>query len=278
MTIYADILFLVNLSLNWFSLILTSKMMKLKSNVKKMLLAAAAGAAAGVLTIFFPKTVPVAITEIASAFLMCAIAFKAEGFFKYIKICTCLFASGVTIGGSLTLIYSFFNRSGIRLQKQSDLSTAIFLLLSFTVTVTAVFFERFIRSSKSAESGLLTLEYGGKSMSMPYFCDSGNFLLEPISGKPAIIINERELLGFLPRELLEFDPLTLGADNTLPHSGIRLLPASTVCGSGIMLGIIPDKVTLTDKKGSKEVDAIIALDRTRGESRRAKAIVPTSLI
>ena len=158
MTIYADILFLVNLSLNWFSLILTSKMMKLKSNVKKMLLAAAAGAAAGVLTIFFPKTVPVAITEIASAFLMCAIAFKAEGFFKYIKICTCLFASGVTIGGSLTLIYSFFNRSGIRLQKQSDLSTAIFLLLSFTVTVTAVFFERFIRSSKSAESGLLTLE------------------------------------------------------------------------------------------------------------------------
>lgn len=252
--------------------------MKLKSNAAKMLLAAAAGAAAGVLTIFFPGSLPVAITEIASAFLMCALAFKASSFFKYIKICTCLFASGVTIGGSLTLVYSFFNRSGIKLQKQNDISTAVFILLSFGVTVTALFFERFINSSKNTATGEITVEYKGNRLNMSYFCDSGNFLCEPISGKPAIIINERELSGLLPREILEFDPLAPTGETTSAHAGIRLLPASTVCGSGIMIGFIPDKIILKGSGGSKEVDAIIAIDKSIGGNHRGEAIVPASLI
>ena len=86
MTVYADILFLVNLSLNWFSLILTSKIVKHESGALKMLAAAALGAIAGVASVFFESRAASAAAEIASSFLMCAVAFRADGFFDYIKI------------------------------------------------------------------------------------------------------------------------------------------------------------------------------------------------
>ena len=277
MTVYADILFLVNLSLNWFSLILTSKIMKLKSSAVKMLSAAALGALAGIITVFFSKTPTVALVEIASTFLMCAVAFKAYSFFGYIKMCTCLFASGITIGGSLTLIYSFFNRAGIELQQQNDISTAVFILLSFAVTVAALVFERLVTSSKSTSHGELTLEIDGKRAIIPYFCDSGNFLREPISGKPAVIVSARYLSALLPSDILDTDPdlNSIGTDRR--HRRLRLLPASTVCGKSIMLGVIPDKIMISDKN-VRELDAIIAIDKSNDGISRRFAIVPASLI
>lgn len=278
MTVYADILFLVNTSLNWFSILLTAKIMKLSARPVRMLLASAAGAIAGVITLFFKSTFAVAVIEIASAFLMSAIAFGADKLFYYIKICTCLFASGITIGGSLTLLYSLFNRTGIELQKQNDMSTAFFLLLSFSVTVAAIFFEKFIISDKKQTSGIIKIDYDNRSVFLDFLCDSGNFLCDPISGKPAIIIPKRELLGIVPPEILNFEP---GNDAVLSQGKlcrIRLLPASTVCGSAIMTGFIPDKITVQTKKVSKIVDAVIAIDKNDNNYSAFKAILPISLV
>ncbi len=279
-TVYADILFLVNFSLNWFSLLLTSKIIKLKTSALRLFLSAAAGALAGTATVVFSQTLSVALIEIASTFLMCAIAFKAYGIWGYIKICTCLFASGVTLGGSLTLIYSFFNRTGIELHAQNDLSSAVFILLSFAVTVSAIIFERFIISSKSAKQGEVRIELGEKSLCLPFFSDSGNFLLEPISGKPAIIIEKSMLEELLPKEFSDLNSLSSFAKtNRSLYKRMRLLPAKTVCGDGIMLGFIPDRITLITDTGTKEADAIIAVEKNdKSSGMRKSAIVPACLI
>ncbi len=280
LTVYADILFLVNLSLNWFSILLTARIMKLKIKPLKMLLAAALGALCGIVTLFFENTLIVTLSEIASAFMMSAIAFSADRFLYYIKICTCLFASGITIGGSLTLIYSLFNRCNIELQKQSDLSTAFFLLLSLFVTLVAVVFEKTVLSSKKQVNGKIVIEYDKKSKEFDFFCDSGNFLSDPLSGKPAIIVPANELEGLLPENVLSFSPIEPGA-LCKQHKGmnrIRLLPASSVCGSSIMTGFIPDRITVVTKKLSKEVDAVIAIDRESKKYSHFKALMPITLV
>jgi len=280
LTIYADILFLVNLSLNWFSLLLTSKIMKLKSKAWRMLLAASCGALAGTACVFFTKPVATMISEVAATFLMCALSFRAFGFWGYIKICTCLFASGVTLGGSLTLIYSFFNRTGIMLPTQSDLSSAVFILLSLAVTLTALVFERFLNSSKNTRHGEIIIEYGKKRLSMPFFCDSGNFLCEPISGRPAIIVEKEMLHGLLDEDFLNFDPtVPVFNKNDDIYKKLRLIPAKTVCASGVMTGFVPDKITLVWENGAKEVDAVIAIENTLHRNKlRKSAIVGLSLL
>lgn len=280
MTVYADVLFLVNLSLNWFSILLTSKIMKLEARPLKMLFAAAAGSLAGIITLFFKNSLAVAVIEIASAFLMSAISFGCDSFSYYIKICTCLFASGITIGGSLTLLYSILNSTGIKLQKHNDLSTAFFLFLSFCVTLAAILFEKIVLGDKKQSSGIVKIEYGKKSVYLDFLCDSGNLLCDPLSGKPAIIVPAKELREILPESVLEFDP---GKADGLPLSSpglcrIRLLPASTVCGSGIMTGFIPDKITVQTKKQTKTVDAVIAIDNNSNVYSTFKALLPITLV
>ncbi len=280
MTVYADILFLVNLSLNWFSLLLTSKIAKHGSKAKKLLLSAAVGALLGTATLFSESAVVSALVEIASSFLMCAIAFKASGILDYIRLCTCLFASGITLGGSLTFIYSLFNRAGIELPRGNDISAAVFLLLSLGVTVGVTAVERLLYNKREVNGGEVSFVLGGDKLTLPFMCDSGNLLRDPISGRPAIIVGVRELRGFLPDNVLDFDPLRPDITNVKNTRGVRILPASTVCGEGLMVGFVPDSTVIRADGREKTADAVIAFDKTKNSTdyAGARAIVPRSLL
>ncbi|MBO7148362.1 MAG: sigma-E processing peptidase SpoIIGA [Clostridia bacterium] len=275
MVVYADILFLVNFSLNWFSLLLTSRLTKHRLRLINGICAAGIGAIAGILTLFFRGTLAITITEIASTFLMCAIAFNTSGFTTYARLCCCLFASGITLGGSLTLIYSFFNRAGIELKKQSDVSSVLFIMLSLAVTLAALIFERVMRSRKSINGTELLIEHNGKSRRVSLFSDSGNLLCEPISGKPAIIVGADRLAGLLPESILANDAAsTLGSTHS---TRFRLIPATGVCGSGLLLGFVPDSLKL-EGEDRRELDAIIAIDKSEAGRKRRYAIIPSSII
>ena len=279
MTVYADVLFLVNLSLNWFSLLLTSKISKHAARTKKLLLSASIGALLGTVTLFFENSTVSALIEIASSFLMCAIAFKASSILDYVRLCTCLFASGITLGGSLTFIYSTFNRAGIELPRGNDISAAVFLFMSLMVTIGVTLFERLLYTKREADGGEVSFLFGGKTVTLPFMCDSGNLLRDPISGRPAIIVSAAELRGFLPDGVLDFDPLYPDGIGFAVH-GVRILPAATVCGEGLMTGFVPDSTLVRERGREKEVDAVIALDK-RGKNfayAGAKAIVPRSLL
>ena len=273
--VYADILFLVNFSLNWFSLLLTSRLTKHRLRLVNGICAAGLGALTGILTLFFRGTLAVTITEIASTFLMCAIAFNTSGFSAYAKLCCCLFASGITLGGSLTLIYSFFNRAGIELKRQSDISSALFIMLSLAVTLTALIFERVMRSRKSIDGTRLLIGHNGNRRSFSLFSDSGNLLCEPISGKPAIIIGADSLAGFLPDSLLEKDALS--ALSLTRDTRVRLIPASGVGASSLLVGFVPDLIML-EGENKRELDAIIAIDNSKDGRRRRYAIIPSSIL
>ncbi len=280
MTVYADILFLVNLSLNWFSLLLTSKIAKHGGKAKKLLLSAAVGALIGTVTLFSESTLVGAMLEIASSFLMCAIAFKARGILDYIRLCTCLFASGITLGGSLTFIYSLFNRAGIELPRGNDISAAVFLLLSFGVTVGVAAIERLLYTKREVTGGEVSFTVGSKMLTLPFMCDSGNLLRDPISGRPAIIVNVRELKGFLPDTVLMFDPMSTESSAHTGTLGIRILPAATVCGEGLMTGFIPDSTRIIFDGREKYADAVIGLDKSVNNAAYggAGAIMPRSLL
>ncbi len=280
MTVYADILFLVNLSLNWFSLLLTSKIAKHGSKAKKLLLSAAVGALLGTATLFSESAVVSALIEIASSFLMCAIAFKASGILDYVRLCTCLFASGITLGGSLTFIYSLFNRAGIELPRGNDISAAVFLLLSLGVTVGVTAFERLLYTKREVRGGEVSFTLGSKRLTLPFMCDSGNLLRDPISGRPAIIVGVRELRGFLPDNVLDFDPFSRDSTDAGDTRGVRILPAATVCGEGLMTGFVPDTTVIRADGREMTADAVIALDKTHkpGNYAGAGAIVPRSLL
>lgn len=258
MTIYADILFLTDFGLNWFSLILTSKITKTKSSAPRLLSAAALGAV-GELLLLLPINGPLGVLiEFAVSFIMCAVAFRARSFFTYLRLCACLYGSGITLGGSITLICSLMNRSGFSLPVVSDTSGALVIIASLISTVATLAVERAMNSIKSKSEGKLIVEIMGRRICVPYFCDSGNLLRDPLSGKPAIIIGKKHLIPLFGKNAPDIDSLLSGKISPEIENRIRLLPASTICGGALLAGIVPDKVVLDDGKSSREVDAVIA--------------------
>lgn len=281
-TVYADILFFADMSLNWFSLILTSRLLKLKSTSLRSLSAAALGALAGILAVMLGNMLSVHIIQAASSVMMCAIAFSIEGVAGYIKACACLYASGLVLGGTLTFIYSFLNRLGLDIESSGGSSCALLILFSLISCGAGLLFERLILSSKLEKVGTVCIELDGKSITLPYFCDSGNLLRDPIGGRPAIVIERSTASGLvtLPSSACDASMLGMACEHSLKRR-LRLLPAATVFGSGLMLGFLPDKVTIEHDGARREVDAVIAVTDERIDNRstgESVAILPPALI
>lgn len=282
MTVYADILFFADMSLNWFSLILTSRILKLKSTSLRSLGAAALGALTGLIALTLAFELPRNILQAASSVLMCAVAFSLEGIAGYIKACACLYASGIALGGTLTFIYSFLNRLGLELEPSGGSSCALLILFSLISCGAGLLFERLILSSKLEKVGKVCIELDGKNITLPFFCDSGNLLCDPIGGRPAIIIERSAAsdLVTLPSSACDVSMLDKACEHSLKRR-LRLLPAATVCGNGIMLGFLPDRVTLEHNGTRREVDAVIAVTDERignRASRESVAILSPALI
>lgn len=92
----------------------------------------------------------------------------------------------------------------------------------------------------------LRLVAGDRSVDLTALRDTGNRLREPLSGAPALIAEEAELLPLLEPELQERLRATAGfpAPERLPllGPGFRLLPYRTLDGGGFLLAFRPEQV------------------------------------
>ena len=97
----------------------------------------------------------------------------------------------------------------------------------------------------------ITLTYGGNTASVTALRDSGNTLRDPITGEAVTVLSPDlgEKLG-IPGEVLR-DP----AGAMLP--GLRLIPARTVGGGGLLAAVRCDSVTI----GGRAVGTLVAFAR-----------------
>lgn len=115
----------------------------------------------------------------------------------------------------------------------------------------------------------VTLTHKGKTVELTALVDSGNQLVDPISGDRVLVVDGNValvLLG-LSAQVLE-DPLTALSTAAIP--GLRLIPYSSVdCPGGLMLGIRMDQVCIN----GEQVDQIVAFAPQRiGRGREYDAL------
>lgn len=99
----------------------------------------------------------------------------------------------------------------------------------------------------------VSLTYGGRTVHLRALCDTGNTLSDPITGE-AVTVLSPEIgcrLG-IPEEVLR-DP----AGAIMP--GIRLIPARTVGGGGLLAAVRCERVTI----GARAGGTIVAFARER---------------
>ena len=183
--LYADSLLLLNFVMNLYLLILVDRSTLHTTTGRRLLLGAAFGAVCYFLP--FVWNVP-PILKLSAGFLggtagMLLLAFPVRGFRMFLKLLKYLTLYSVGMGGGMLLLLRVLGRLGIS-------ATGILALMG-TGGVLFLFLRHF-SEDRRRESCICraTLICGENRRTVSALIDSGNSLIEPVSGKPVSVVEE----------------------------------------------------------------------------------------
>ena len=264
MSVYIDILFLINLMINTIILLAAGTVMRIRCSCVRIFLGAALGAVYACV-IFFPKLqlMYTMAAKLAAAVIISAVAYAPKSILQCIKQ-TVAFCAITAVFGIASLGALYFTDIGIRLG--GVISNGIFyfniplayLLFSCAATYTALSLASHFSKKHNARSFThITVVNDGKSVDLKALVDTGNMLKDPFSGK-TVMIAEVEAL----EPLFEFDISTL-AESSDAHSslppGFRLIPFSSIGRqSGILVAFVPERIIVDNLERKNIVTALHA--------------------
>ena len=193
----------------------------------------------------------------------------------------------------MTALYSLGNRAGLAelLPSGEDgLSAWLFALLALSGGAVTLWGGRMFHRSGSVRACRVTVELGGRTVTIDGMVDSGNLLRDPVGGRPVIVVDREAIFPFLSSDLLAaidrggaFTDVTAEAAT---RWSIRFIPTATATGESMLVAFSPDRLTLTTDtrrgESSAPSDALIAvtsLPPAKGaEGTRYGALIPSELI
>lgn len=266
-TIYLDILLILNIYVNFFLLSATAKFTHTRLPLGRCVLSASLGSLFA-LIIFLPTMnafLPLVIKLFAAVVVVwLAFGFKSKkqflrlvGFFYAINF---LFA-GVMMALSLLASPNFMMAHNSYFYIDFSLIT---LVVSTIVAYFSISLLRFFLDRKACaeEKYTVIITNIGKTVTLSALSDTGNTLVDVFTGQCVIICSGGKLP--LPAEYVELaidDPEELSRF-VLSHKGMRLLPFSTISGSGLLPVFAPEKVCIKGENAGiiKCVNALIGIN------------------
>lgn len=188
--LYADSLLLLNFIMNLYLLILVDRSTVRTAAGRRLLL----GAAFGAVCYFLPFLWNVEpVLKLSVCFLggtagMLFLAFPVKGFRMFLKLLKYLILYSAGMGGGMLLLLRMIGQLGI--------SSGGILALMGTGGILFLFLRRF-DPGRSQENCVCcaTLVCGGNRLTVNALIDSGNSLIEPVSGKPVSVVDEDVFRG-----------------------------------------------------------------------------------
>ncbi|MBO5416794.1 MAG: sigma-E processing peptidase SpoIIGA [Clostridia bacterium] len=285
-TVYVDLLFLINFSMDFLCFFLCAKLLGRKLSLGRALLASALGGIYANAALFMSLgRILSLLIDIIFCAVMCAVAFykrgKARSLPLYILV---YFAISMALGGFMTAIFNLLNRADLPLEQGSSdgISVWMFALLAALSALITLFGGRFFRKKAGQKNAEIEISYRGKSVRLRGMSDSGNLLREPISGKPCIIADIGALEPIIPRKITiaarKKNVSALGDMMREDAKNIRIVPIKTAGGEGALLAVRADKITLDCGKGAEQVDALVVLSDIAESADGNEALIPSELL
>lgn len=285
MTVYGDLLFLINFSMDFLCFYITCLLLHERLRVGRACISSALGGAYSVIALFLTVGRWGALAaDIACCFLMSAIVFGGKGvrFGKIIKACALYVFVSMLLGGIMTATFSILNKTHLfsgDADSKEGISVWIFALLAIVSGAVTVFGGRFFRSSSKVREAVVEIENAGKRVRLRALSDSGNLACDPISGKAVLIATIRSAREIIPPEFLPVfeDVSCIERISVSAASRVRLIPSSTVLGSTILPAIKVNKIKVISGKSEKLVDALVSFV-PRDDLSGYDAVIPQDVL
>ncbi|MBO5105915.1 MAG: sigma-E processing peptidase SpoIIGA [Clostridia bacterium] len=257
MVVYADVLIVLNLFVNFFILQLTCRICKESYRLGRLILASLTGAAFS-LYIFLPPTgmLTETVFRLVISSLIVLLAFGFSSIKSLIRRVAVFFAVSFLYAGAMMGIWAIWKPNRLAINNgvvYVDISPTV-LIIATLVSYTALSVIRFF-AAKQAYAGKrcrLKITYNDKSVCLTALVDTGHSLTDALSQKDVIIIEKS-----LALKLCEKIPTAITVPNDNTPNGFRLIPYSVVGGTGLLPAFLPDKVELLEKEKSTEIKSVL---------------------
>ncbi len=264
--VYVDLYFLINTCMNLLTLMISATLLHRKVSRWRAWLAAAVGGLWAVIALFSGVEGFLGLLcDAAVIFLMCAAVFatKKTPLSTLLKCTVVGVLTSMILGGVMTALYALLNRIELPFgeTQENGSSILIFALIAALAGLATVQGGRFLGLSKKSKYVTVNAVLFGETLTLRAMVDTGNHLREPISGRSVIVADKTRILEALPPSLstaLESASPEKWLSDGKYATRIRLVPANTATGTGMLPAIQPDKLTLTDGKETYPADYLIA--------------------
>ena len=255
MVIYLEYLFLENFLTGGLLLLLTSKLAGHSPSRIRLILGSVISGIGG-FTIFIPVAgFGGAVIRLAAAVLICTVVFAGGGSesgvkpAKIVKL-TLLFLALTFLSGGAAMAFTLWRQipavSGNGALYLEPLTYGTLICLAVPAFGLTYIFVKLVRKRQmeTITRGKVCLTIKGKVYSFEALADSGNSLREPLTGRPAALIDRKGAakLSFRPEDA------ETGRDETMADRLVIIPYKAVGTEKGILKGIRTDSITFREKE------------------------------
>lgn len=258
--IYIDTYFLLNFFFDFFLLLFLKGIEKKEAKWKNLMLAAGIGAIMACLIFWVPNIIFFFLLYLASSSIMLWIAFGYEGKKAFILSTIKLYGISFFLGGAIVFFRSHldnayvYNRKYVNHKTDSNFGFGTIFILFALSGIILLCICHILKKEQQEQKKLykVKLYYEGKSIETIGLMDTGNFLKEPITNKPVIIIEEEIIHELIQSEfyyyIKQIAAFQTSLEETIPDeyvSKVKMIPYHSIgTKRGLMPALILEQVIL----------------------------------
>ena len=267
MTLYVDIIFLENIFMNSIILLATGVILKQPIRILRNLIASTIGSIYAI--IIYVSHIEIYsnfFLKLILSFVIIYVAFKPSNIKSFLKHIVIFYLTSFTFGGVAFALLYFISPQDILLQDGALIGTypmKIILaggILGFII-ITVSFKNIKGRLSRKDMYCNVTLNSGDKKATVTAIIDTGNFLRDPITKIPVIVIEKEKLKNLLPEVIIEnIGNIINGRNVELGEyaSKIRAIPFKSLGKeNGLLLGVKVDEIEVSYQDMEHKIKDVI---------------------
>ena len=281
--VYVDLYFMINASMDFLCMLITARLLHRRIKTGRLLAGSGLGGLYAVAALLFGFSgVGGFLLDCMTAVVLSAVVFFGgeTRFLRVLQAALVYILVSMALGGIMTALYTWLNRLNLPFEVlQGDgISVLIFGLWALTAGLVTSRGGRLFGLSQKTRSVDVDAVLLGKRVKLRAMVDSGNLLCDPVSGRSVIVADRRKFLGMLPPELLaegrEGERTIFSWMDSSPHaSRVRLIPAATATGTGLLVAILPDSLMIEDGGERYESDYLVAVSSLGAHAHGFDAVI-----
>lgn len=281
-TLYIDVYFLINLTVDIISLYFATILSKTPTTTRRLILAAAFGALCAVGVVFLPEIVILKIIVGGLGLVVIgAITPRGVSVRRRVKFTFAFLVFEALVGGGVSLIWNLFDiylanafesvDGGALNRKMLFLSLVVLLCIGVFKMLVSFFSN--IESEGSVE---VEITFLGKTTKVSAFLDSGNFAKDPMDMSPVVLLKDDIAKTVLPQNIIDLSDID-ALDRSVKKR-IRLIPVSRGGQTHVLVGVKADNVRIKRMDKYEELRVTLAVDKEGGSFGGYMALMPSAAL